>query len=227
MESISYNRASATLLLTLLTEINRQPWLKHHPNGPPSTLYQFIVAALLDALTQLAEALDVRYQGAKEADIDWDDIQRMFAFLINRERRSRDPKRREAAELLHQAMLSGQGTAQTSMTYADEVTFGTKQVELAKQPLYQDALSLLNLQDHIPQIAATTAALKDAIGLDGSDNLPSRRTRQEQTHRRARLVTAWAHESLLVAASLAKTDQERDELNSLLAPFLAIQSKLS
>jgi hypothetical protein len=227
MESISYNRANAALLLTLLAELNREPWLNHRPNGAASTLYQFIVAALIDSLNKLAEALDGRYQGAKEADIDWDEVQRLIAFLVSRERLSRRPERRDAAELLHEAMLMGRGTEQTSLTYADEVAFGAKQIELSKQPRYRDAIALLGLQDNFAQVEATTSALKDAIGLDGSDRLLARRARQDQMLRQSRFVCAWAHESLLVASMLAQTSQERDEINALLSPFLAIHATLS
>jgi hypothetical protein len=224
MESISYNSVDGDLLIGLGGALNRDAWASVTGGlSIQDTAPALIKKVVQDAVAAYQESLDGTYNGAKDENDDWDDAQTELAFAINRAAKRRDPAKRAHAALLKRDLLMGQGTAQTRLTYAAQVAFGHRQLALASQDAYKDAVDALGLGAHIAAVKKTTEALEHAIGLDGSGAALSRGERISAALRELRLTAAWAHESLIVLSTKCNSNKDKEHAAALLAPFAALQ----
>ena len=115
------------------------------------------IATLRDALGASPEVL-------AGLDVSWDSTQRMLHHTLGGAQEDEDPEVRASATRLRGALLSGNGTAQTNLSYDEEVDCGRHQVELMTHgALAEDAarVGLAALRDRIHE---TTEALAEGIG---------------------------------------------------------------
>jgi hypothetical protein len=228
MESISLNRANAAQLLGLVAAVQRDPWAPYKAKSSlDASTPQLIKAAIIEKGGALTQALDGTYTGAAPQNAAWDDVQTELAFRIGRHERSADPAKRAHADLLARDLLSGNGTAQTRLTYAAQVAFGRNQLALMAQAAYLTALRALDLEAFIPQVQQTTDALEKAVGLDGSGPSLPRAERIELALRDMRFTAAWAYEALILLSESATADDDRQRAAELAAPFAALHALVS
>ena len=105
-------------------------------------------------------------------DRAWDASERRVNSQIAVHEDSEDPARAAAAARLRAALLSGAGSAQTVLSWEQEVDFGRKQVELASQAPLSDDVALLELQPFIDDISEKTEALSNVLRQEGSSSAP-------------------------------------------------------
>jgi hypothetical protein len=79
------------------------------------------------SIAMLRDALGIGPEALAALDIEWDATERKLYHLISGAAEDRDPEIRGAAERLRPALLSGGGTAQTRLSYDEEVDFGRRQ----------------------------------------------------------------------------------------------------
>jgi hypothetical protein len=174
------------------------------------------IAALRDALGASPEVLAV-------LDVGWDGTQRKLFHAIGGALEDDDPAVRNAAMRLKGALLSGNGTAQTSLSYDDEVDFGRHQVELMTNgALAEDTkrIGLTGLRDRIDE---TTEALARGIGRGPGEKRTMARSKRIRT---ARAVCAsdfnGIHSELAWLIAHTQPGPARTRIEQMLAPFQAL-----
>lgn len=116
------------------------------------------------AIVTLRDALGAGPAVLAQLDGDWDSTQRKLHFILGGAGEDKDPSRRDAAERLRGALLLGNGTAQTLLSWDEEVDFGRQQLALtAEGPLADDARKL-GLHAVLQEVEETTAALAHGLG---------------------------------------------------------------
>jgi hypothetical protein len=114
------------------------------------------IATLVDALGLGPDRL--------AADQAFDTSQRQLHHKTALDADDPDPEIRAAAQRVRAALLLGQGTAQTNLSFQEEVDFGLKQLALASRPPLKDDCDRLQLAPLLARIEAATFTLARAIG---------------------------------------------------------------
>jgi hypothetical protein len=136
-----------------------------------------IVGWKLRVTWPLGRLLDARSgaAGAKDYDQAWDGTQRSLSSLIKAAKNSGDQKKREAAGRLEKTCLLGAGTAQTKLTFQQEVAFGYQQLKTITETQAALDVALLGLQGAFDDISKATENLAQAIAYGQSTDNPSSR----------------------------------------------------
>jgi hypothetical protein len=116
------------------------------------------------AIATLREALGAGSAILDQLDADWDSTQRKLNFTLGSAGEDEDPEKRDAAERLRGALLLGNGTAQTKLSWEEEVDFGRQQVTLTNAGPLADDARLIGLQPTLKAVAKTTEALAEGLG---------------------------------------------------------------
>lgn len=203
MSNQGYYRASQDDLAALSKKLREEsPWKEIDILPYESAANQLqtpILPLLKRRLLQRNEALLAALGSASDAltklDAAWDVAQRRFVRRIE-DAEEGDEQERAAAARLRNALLLGGGLAQTRLPFREEVTFGEKQVALARrEPLHTD-IKTLELSPLVDEIRARTAAL--------AEGLRAVPFQSEKTTRTAQIRIATSR----LAEQLERTDDE-------------------
>lgn len=172
MSGYGYGQVSPTAFVAFLTTLGQGPWAQITPptagaglaHAPWITVQKEQLRASVEGL---AQAMSLAGQEVAEADARWDAAQRQLHFALATAESSFDPQERQAAQRLRVTLLDRQQTAQTSLSYPDEVQFAHKLLDLAQREEARADLQALNLQPRVEQIRATTETLQAAIERQG------------------------------------------------------------
>jgi len=174
------------------------------------------IATLRDALGASPEVL-------AKLDVSWDSTQRKLYYAIGGAMEDESPEVRTAATRLKGALLSGNGTAQTALSYDDEVDFGRHQVELMMHGALAEDTTTVGLTALRDRIHETTEALAQGIGRAPGEP----RTMARSKRIRAAAAACASHFNGIhneIAWLLASTPpgSARTQLERMLAPFQAL-----
>ena len=174
------------------------------------------IAALRDALGTSPEVL-------VELDVLWDSTQRKLFHILGSAAEDRNPEVRAAAERLQGALLEGAGTAQTNLSYDEEVDFGRHQVALMSKGARAEDVKRLGLGSLRDEIHDATESLARGVG---------RRPGEQRTtgrYKRVRAATAACaaafngiHDEIAWFVEHAPPGKARKRLERMLAPFQAL-----
>ncbi len=174
------------------------------------------IATLRDALGASPEVL-------AGLDASWDSTQRKLYHTFGSASEEEDPEIRAAATRLKGALLSGNGTAQTTLSYDEKVDFGRHQVELMTRGALAEDTKKARVSAVRDRIRETTEALAQGIGRGPGD--------QRSMARAKRIRTALAacasdfnglHSELAWLIDRTPTGPVRTRLERMLAPFQAL-----
>jgi len=216
-------------------ELDEGPWknisIKNYDTPDRKPITPLAEAPLLTVLKlrvvwvihDLDEALGSSADKLAQCDGEWDAAQRSFHYYLASEQEHKDQNRRAAAIRIRGALLAGAGTEQTRYSYDEEVDFGYQQLSRArKAPLVDDA-NLLGLDSHLQRIEDATNALAKALGREPGQKralAPSRRLRDATTA--CRTTFNLVHDTLAFLVEHTLPGKERERLEALHAPFLAL-----
>jgi hypothetical protein len=156
-------------------------------------------------------------------DGSWDRTQRRLSFAVSSAAEHPDPTWRQAAERVRSALLLGNGTAQTTLGYDEEVDFGIQQVKLASEdPLAAD-IKLLALNDHIAEIGKTTEELAGGLGrTPGQKRTGARSTRLREALATCTAIFNSVHDEIEWLLAHVAPGETHDQLVQLHAPLQAL-----
>jgi hypothetical protein len=174
------------------------------------------IATLQDALGTGSAVLD-------QLDVDWDSVQRKLHFTLGSAGEDKDESRREAAERLRDALLLGNGTAQTILGWDEEVDFGRQQVALtSKGPLAEDAKKV-GLLPILKEVDETTEALAHGLGRGPErKRAGSRATRVREALAVCAAAFNGIHNEMLWFLDHTKDGEARALLEQMLLPFQSL-----
>jgi len=173
--------------------------------------------------TALRDALGASPEVLAELDAAWDASERRLYHRICCSAEDRDPAVRAAAERLRGALLSGNGTAQTNLTYDEEVDFGRHQVALMSKGAVAQDVQACGLAGAREEIAEVTEALARGLG-----RAPGEKRSGSRYHRirAARSACAAAfngiHGEIAWFIGNMSPGKARTRAEKLLAPFQAL-----
>lgn len=177
------------------------------------------------SIHHLAQAVERAPSAASVADDGFDHRQRAFDASLDLALLSDDPAEVAAAQRLKDALTLGGGTAQTALSYQDEVDFGRDQVRRAQQPPLSDDVAALNLTRRVADIHAATERLALTLGrIDQDPNLPPSR-RLILTRAACTTTLNCVHTLLNNLRANAPSAATRDQISKLLAPFEALLAR--
>jgi hypothetical protein len=116
------------------------------------------------AITTLRDAVGAGPAVLDQLDVDWDSTQRKLHFILGGAGEDKNPSRRDAAERLRGALLLGNGTAQTLLSWDEEVDFGRQQLALTAEGPLADDSRRLGLHAVLKEVEETTEALARGLG---------------------------------------------------------------
>lgn len=156
-------------------------------------------------------------------DDEWDSAQRAFNLRVGAAEEHQKPAVRQAATRVRASLLSGAGTAQTSLTYDQEVDFGRNQAELAgKAPLAAD-LETIGAGDALKRIHLATEALAGGLGRGANKGrAPARSQRVREALMACSTAFNGIHDEIVWALDHTRDQAERTRLEALLAPMQAL-----
>lgn len=182
-------------------------------------------AQLLARIDALIEALSPDTQTLQDADGAWDRAQRRYALELMKHQQSEDAAERGAADRLIAETLSGHGTAQTTLSYAEEARFGSVQLERLASPALKPLITQLKLGGFVRDIADANATLEEVVGLNVEiAGKKARSIRVRDTHRMAALALDHTHGALDDLSSQPISDAFKADLLALLKPLQALIS---
>jgi hypothetical protein len=174
------------------------------------------IAALRDAVGAGSEVL-------VQLDDAWDSLQRKLNFSLGLAGEDKDKDNRDAAARLRDVLLLGNGTAQTTLGWNEEVDFGRQQVELtAKGALAEDAKKV-GVQPLLAEISAATEALSCGLGRgSGQRRAGTRAARVREALAECAAAFNGIHSDLEWLIAHAEPGEARARLEQMLAPFQAL-----
>lgn len=122
-------------------------------------------------------------------------------------------------------MLLGNGTAQTTLPYDEEVDFGRKQVALAASEAVAADIALLKLEARIEQIEAATEKLAEAMGRGGGGRKGARSLRVREAIGACVVAFNSVHEDIAWFIERLAEGKERKQMQALLAPLEALLAR--
>ncbi len=177
---------------------------------------------LVWSIRDLDEALGVSPEALGLIDTEWDASQRALHLFLASETEQKDPERKAAAERLRGSLLAGAGTEQTTYGYEEEVDFGYQQIARSKKAPLEADVQKVGLGPYLARVEEATNALAKGIGREPGKKraAPSKRLREAL----GVCSTAWnaVHEDLDFCFEHARPGKEREMLDALRAPFLAL-----
>lgn len=181
--------------------------------------YKILLLWVIDTLVGIRESAG----NAKEADNNWDNTQRRLRSLLDMWAAHHDALKREAAARLRKALLLGAGTAQTKLSYQQEVDFGHQQLKTVAKGQAAADVALLDLGAIIDDIRHATNVLGDAIGYGQTTARPFEQ-REAATLKCAATFESIAHTLGRIADNKA-LGPESTLAAKLLAPFEALAAR--
>jgi hypothetical protein len=175
-------------------------------------------------IAALDDALGASAVQTAPLDAEWDAAQRAFDLFLLSAAEHNEAAVREAAGRLRKGVLSGAGAAQTKLDLDAEVDFGRQQLSrIAKAPFAADAAMIPGIDAHLQRIEAATEALAKGIGRGTGQKrpaAPSKRLREALSG----CSTAFnaIHDDIAWHIEHTPSGKERDHLEALHAPFLAL-----
>lgn len=175
-----------------------------------SSAIEWLRAALGVGTAEVLEALDG----------NWDRLQRRLNHRIGDAEEDSKATHREAAKRLRGQLLSGNGTAQTNISYDEEIDFGWNQVELASKGATAEYVKLLGLGDLLHEINAATNDLAKGLGrTPGQKRTAPRFARVRAALAECAGVFNGVHDDIAWAVAHSEPGPEQDQLKALLQPF--------
>jgi hypothetical protein len=185
-------------------------------------------ARLMTEIEHLEAILAGDSDPVRPFDIAWDNAQRRLYHSLALAQTSDDKELAAAAARLQGRLTSGEGLAQTQLSYRLEVDYGHKQVALSRQaPLLRD-VKRVKLGPVLDEIEARTAALQKALPPGTSESAgagaagaPSRQraVALRQALVQCRIAFNSVHESLEWLLEHATAEADRRRLTALLSPL--------
>lgn len=187
MAPVTFSHVPAEAFDALARELQTGPWAQIDISvyaGPNQTPLRPLreASGLVSGKIRLLWALErhaIASKGAgqaKKLDQDWDGAQRRFNARLELAAVDADANIREAASRVRERMTQGAGTAQTRLSYQQEVDFGNRQLAIAADEGAAD-VQLLDLGSAIEDIRRTTQALAECIGHGQNNQTPAKRLR--------------------------------------------------
>ncbi len=160
------------------------------------------------------------------AEKAWDNDQRQLHFKTALDAGNKDPARSAAANRVRDALLLGEGTAQTQLPLQEEVDFGLKQIALSSASPLSDDCALLGLAPYLDNIRTSTLNLSRALGNPSallSNNPSPSNTSGLKRRRRALEVCHHAcdhiYSQILWLMDHLPSPTDRDRLSALALPL--------
>ena len=200
---------------------NEQHELGSNPLEIPRTVAWKLRATW--SIATLRDALGASPEVLAGLDVSWDSTQRKLYYVLGGAMEDESPEVRTAATRLKGALLSGNGTGQTALSYDDEVDFGRHQVELMTHGALAEDTTTVGLTTLRDRIHETTEALAQGIGRAPGEQ----RTMARSKRIRAATAACASHFNGIhneIAWLLASTPpgSARTQLERMLAPFQAL-----
>jgi hypothetical protein len=238
MASHGYHRASLDTLLGLAKRLSEEePW-KAIETAPYEAAADQLSTPVLSLLKMrlakkhaaLVAAVGTASNALTLLDVRWDSAQRKLKRAIEGGEEDADANIKAAAGRLRAVMLLGQGSGQTQLSFREEVTFGERQVALARAPKAPGAttptisedLTLLGVLALIDDIELRTRELAEELKRVPEEQATSR-------HARIRVATAGvvdalnaAHDELEEQIAAARSPETQDRLRKHLAVLVAL-----
>lgn len=233
-----YHRASHDQLAAFLQKLSEAPWkeidltpyqdAKDHLSVPVLALLKMRLTKKLNALVS---ALNIDSSALIKLDFFWDTTQRRLKRRIDDGADDPDPNRKEAARRLTNALLLGDGLAQTKLSLREEVNHGRKQLAQLRAPkeagastpsLSEDA-ELLELKRVIEEIEKSTSALEEELKRIPDDaNNTSRFARVRLAFAECTELLQHADAELEAQLEAASQPETRERLTTLLHSLRAL-----
>lgn len=175
------------------------------------------------AIAVLRDALGASPEVLAGLDARWDASQRKLFHLLGAAESDQSKAIQDAAKRLKGALLSGNGTEQTTLSYDEEVDYGRNQVALMSSgPLVAD-VTLLGLAAMRDQISQDTEALGQGIGRGpGEKRVPSRSRRIRAAVASCAAAFNGIHGEIAWMIEHTPPGAVRTQLEAMLAPFQAL-----
>lgn len=175
------------------------------------------------AIAVLRDALGASPEVLAGLDARWDASQRKLFHVLGAAESDHSKAIQDAAKRLKGALLSGNGTEQTTLSYDEEVDYGRNQIALMSSgPLVAD-VTLLNLAGMRDQINQDTEALAQGIGRGpGEKRAPSRSKRIRAAVGSCAAAFNGIHGELTWMIDHTPPGAVRTQLEAMLAPFQAL-----
>jgi hypothetical protein len=178
------------------------------------------------SLDDLIAALETgSTEALKALDDSWDSCQRRLFHNVGAASEDEDPKIRLAAARVAAALLQGNGLAQTTLPYDEEVDVGRKQVALANSEGLSGDIALLKLEARVEQIDATTEKLADALGRSGGKKRGARSGRVREAMASCAVAFNGVHDDLAWLIDHLPEGKERQGLQALLTPLESLLTR--
>lgn len=218
-----FTSLTATHVIALTVELERGEWasvdaLPLDQLTPETPTLVLLKSALIPCIQAVLKAELPDTISLDELDQRWDRAQRRLALRIQLAQHSEVAAERDAAALLAKELLSGpSGTQQTSLTYREQVEFGTRQLVMLDGERIAAAAALLDLAPYSADIRDANDALRLAI--DGPNSLLEPRWSRQRAALRA--AAAQLNQAAATLDTLAKNPDHdaQDRVARLKAPL--------
>lgn len=159
-------------------------------------------------------------------DTSWDSTQRRAYHILGAASEDSDPAKREAAGRLRSVLLAGNGTAQITFSYDDEVDFGRNQILLTESGGLADDAKKIGIAALLKEIETTTEALAKGLGRGpGQKRAGPRSVRLRDALAACSASFNAIHEEMEWMAEHTPAGAARKLLEDLRAPFEALLSR--
>jgi hypothetical protein len=232
MPNHGYYRVSQEGFSTLPQQLKEDLWgaldISSYEKAPEQIdipVLPLLKMRLLQKSNALLQAISTSSDALTKLDIRWDFPQRKLASRIKEAEDEEDPHLQEAGARLRKALLKGNGTAQTQLSFDEEVKFGKMQVALSRAPKKEgqttptiaEDLKTISVEALIEDIERRTQELEAGLA-----QVPEE---ARSTSRFARIKLAMSemidelnhsHDELIRQIEAATTPDTKDRLSKLL-----------
>lgn len=173
MSRPAFSRVPSSTWIAFNDTLSREPWsaIETLSIDTPEARLALIDAPVLPAhkawlrvsILNLAALLQADPLDLQALDDTWDEALRALHFGLSAAELSVAPEPRAAAARLRDTLFRGEGTGIVRATYAEEVTFGRYQIQLAQEPNIQRDLATTQLQPAMQRVESATLALEQAL----------------------------------------------------------------
>lgn len=175
------------------------------------------------AITALREALGRSAASIEALDVRWDSLQRKLHYTLGSSVEDDDSSKRECAERLRGVLLLGNGTAQTRLSFDQEVDFGRQQLALTARGPLAEAAAAVGLGSLLKQIDDATEALARGIGRGpGNQRAGTRSARIREALMACVVAFNGIHDDIAWFLERTEPGEARSRLERLNAPFEAL-----